>query len=120
LAAHQARRLRQDCAVIGYNHCTDRSTNFKGHILSSTPSNKPGVGVTKNDENDAVEQFEKSAPDEPMTAEVYNEPTGQEEGHHTVSTSAYYRLEDYGYGGGQDWLEADVETDGWLDTGGDF
>ncbi len=93
---------------------------FKGHILSSTPSNKPGVGVTKNDENDAAEQFEMPAPDEPMTSEVCDESSGREEGHHTVSTSTYYGLEDYGYDGAQDWLEADVETDGWLDTEGDF
>jgi hypothetical protein len=55
-----------------------------------------------------------------MTAEVYDESTSQEEAHHTVSTSAYYQPEDYGYDGAQDWQEADAETDGWLDTGGDF
>lgn len=52
-----------------------------------------------------------------MTAEVYDESsTSQEEAHHTVSTSAYYQLEDYCYDGTQDWLEADTE----MDTGGNF
>lgn len=88
--------------------------------MSSTPSDKPCVGVTKNDENDAVGQFEKLAPEEPITAEVYDESTSQEEAHHTVSTSAYYQPEDYGYDGAQDWLEADAEADGWLGTRGDF
>lgn len=87
--------------------------------MTSTPSNKPCVGVTKNDENDAVGQFEKPAPDEPMTAEVY-ESADKEKGHHTVSTGTYYQLEDYDYDGGQDWLEADMEMDGSLGTGNDF
>jgi hypothetical protein len=106
--------------VSDYNHCTDQSTNFKGHILTSTPSNKPCAGVTKNDENDAVGQFEKPAPDKPMTAEAYDESTSREEAHQTVSTSAYYQLEDYGNDGAQDWLEADAEADDWIGTGGDF
>jgi hypothetical protein len=92
---------------------------FKGHILSSTASNKPGAGIMKSDENDAVEQFEKPAPDESMTAEVY-ESVDQEEGHETISTTVYYGLEDYGYDGAQDWLEGDAETGGSLYTEGDF
>ena len=85
--------------------------------MTSTPSNNACIGVTKNDENDAIGLFEKPAPDERMTAEVYDESsTSQEEAHHTVSTSAYYQLEDYCYDGTQDWLEADTE----MDTGGDF
>ena len=87
--------------------------------MSSTPSNKPCVGVTKNDENDALGQFEKPAPYESMTAELY-ESADQEEGHGTISTAVYYGLEDYGYDGVHDWLEADMEMDGSLDTGGDF
>ena len=105
--------------LIGYNTAQTDPLIFKGHILSNISSNKPGAGIMKSNENDSVDQFKKPLPDESMAAEVY-ESADREEGHHTVSTGAYYGLEDYGHDGTQDWLEADVEMDGWLDTGSDF
>lgn len=94
--------------------------------MSGRPFSKPDVATNKIRTatsdliGNAVEQPEKSTPDESMAADAPESvEREQRKSHHVISTAAYYRVEGhepdgYVYDEAQDWLEADAETGGVL------
>lgn len=95
-------------------------------ILSDRSSSKLGLvthkisTATSDLIGNAVEQPEKSVPEESITTDASQSvEREQREGYQVISTAAYYRVEGhepdgYVYDETQDWLEADAETGGVL------
>lgn len=92
---------------------------FRGHILSSKPSSKPGIrskdrlNVTiKKGIAESVTELGNEAK-APQQAE--HEVGERRNGYQMISTAAYYRAERRGlsgFGKARDWLEAKAEIDG--------
>jgi hypothetical protein len=120
--------VRDNCAARWSHACgtPDQPPIFKGRILDSRSSSKPGLRVKKSKQsnNDSVEQLEESMLSESITAappvSVRQE---RRKGHQMISTATYYRAErrrSFGYAQhdeADDWLMGGMDTDGGLTEG---
>jgi hypothetical protein len=99
---------------------------FKGEILDSRSSSKPGNRVKRSERSNSnsVGQLEESTLGESMTGELPPISGRQErrQGHQMISTATYYRTErrsSYGYGHDEadDWVVGDADSDNGLTEG---
>ena len=99
---------------------------FKGEILDSRSSSKPGSRVKRSERSNSnsVEQLEESTLGESMAGELSSASARQErrQGHQMISTATYYRAErrgSYGYGHDEagDSVVGGVESDDALTEG---
>lgn len=88
---------------------------FKGHILSSKPSSKPGIR-SKDRLNVAIKKGIAESVNEAKAPQQAEHEVGERRnGYQMISTAAYYRAERRGlsgFGKARDWLEAKAEIDG--------
>ena len=88
---------------------------FKGHILSSKPSSKPGVR-SKGELNVTTKKgVAESVNEAKASQQAEHEVRERRNGYQMISTAAYYRTERRGlsgFGKAQDWLDAKAEIDG--------
>jgi hypothetical protein len=118
--------VREDCAAwSSHSCCTPDQRIFKGRILDSRSSSKPGIRVKKSKQsnNGSVEQLEESILSESITAtppvSVRQE---RRKGHQMISTATYYRAEQrrsfgYPHDEADDWPMGGMDTDDRLTEG---
>jgi hypothetical protein len=99
---------------------------FKGEILDSRSSSKPGSRVKRSERSNSnsVEQLEESTLGESTAGELATASARQErrQGHQMISTATYYRTDrrcSYGYGHDEadDWVVGGRESDNGLTEG---
>jgi hypothetical protein len=109
--------------------CTPDQPIFKGPILDSRSSSKPGIRVKKSKQsnNGSVEQPKESMLSVLITESITVTPPvsdGQErrKGHQMISTATYYQAErrrssGYPHDEADDWLVGGMDIDGRLTEG---
>ena len=103
---------------VGHVHSSFNSY-FKGHILSSKPSSKPGVRskgeLNVTTKKGIAESVTESVNEAKASQQAEHEVRERRNGYQMISTAAYYRTERRGlsgFGKAQDWLDAKAEIDG--------